>query len=584
MMKPRPHRNQFRPGALSGAPGTSFMYHRFPTTIIAVLSLAFGATVPLDAQDAPATNSPPAEATSAPAAASFLTNGTFDTQTQPSNPPDGWTRENDGLITREEENGKPFIRLVSQQPEQLVQISQTVALPAGIKGINYYARFRTANVKFGKGFTTDARTLFQFLDANGGNLQSPGAIVFDSHAHDWTEIKRLFLVPDGAARITISLCLNRPASGTLDVAEVSLSPASDADTTALIMAPALEAKKKSADEAEAQRMATLPSITPEIKVSGAKLVTADGKDVWLQGVNVPSLGWSAKGENVPQSVKVALEDWKANVIRLPVIDSLWFGHGRPPQSSSNDPEAYRQIVDNVVKMAAGQGAYVVLDLHRYHAPDQSAVDFWKDAAARYKNNPAVLFDIFNEPTGVDWPTWRNGGTITDKKKGGLPPVTWQSVGMQGLVDAVRSTGAKNIIIAGGVGNAYDLGGILQGFALDDPSGNGIMYATHFYNWHKNWQKHFLGLVGKYPLFVGEMGADIKKMPFIPANQQENPTTWVPDALGMIQQYHLNWTAFSLHPKATPVLISNWDFDPTPFFGVYVKDALAGKSFPPDKLR
>jgi endoglucanase len=516
--------------------------------------------------------------------ASFLSNGTFETATKDPNLPDGWAREKDGLITRENENGKPFVRLVSQQPEQFVQISQTAPLPPNTKGVNYDARFRTANVKFGKGFTTDARAVFQFLDATGGNLPSPGAVVFDSHAHDWTEITRQFLVPDGATQVRIALCLNRSASGTLDVAEVRFTPTSDADVQAIIMAPILQAKKKTDDEAEAQRMLTLPSITPEIKVSGAQLLTAAGKEVWLQGVNIPSLGWSEKGESIPQSVKVALEDWKANVIRLCVNDSLWFGKGRAPQSTSNDPEAYRQIIDNVVKMAAGQGDYVVLDLHRFHAPDQSAVDFWKDAAARYKNNPAVLFDIFNEPTGIGWPVWRNGGPVVNKQKGGLPPIITPSVGMQALVDTVRGTGAKNIIIAGGVGNAYDLEGILQGYALTDTSGNGIMYATHFYNWHKNWEKHFLSLAGKYPLFVGEMGADIKKMPFIPAKQQEDPNTWMPDALGMIQQYHLNWTAFSLHPKATPVLISNWNFDPTPFFGVYVKDALAGNTFPPGKVR
>jgi endoglucanase len=179
--------------------------------------------------------------------------------------------------------------------------------------------------------------------------------------------------------------------------------------------------------------------------------------------------------------------------------------------------------------------------------------------------------------------WRNGGTVENKQKG-KPSTTFQSVGMQGLVDAVRSTGAKNIIIAGGVGNAYDLEGILQGSALDDTTGNGIMYATHFYNWHKNWEKHFLGLVGKYPIFVGETGADIKKMPFIPGNQQEDPYTWAPDAIGMIQKYHLNWTAYSMHPKSTPVLILNWNYDPSPFWGVFVKDALAGKQFTMQKER
>ncbi len=568
---------------------------------ITIICLLLVQVCELRAQEAPLpnpaeTNSPAAAAPAptpaptapaAPAAAegvSFLPNGNFAVAVKDPTLADGWTRDADGAVTRENENGKPFIRLVSQQAGQLVQISQTVPLPAGLKGIDYVARFRTANVKFGKGFTTDARAGFQFLDATGAHLASPGAFVFDSHAHDWTEVSKKFLVPEGATAVSVSFCLNHSASGTLDLAEADLTPMSDADAQAIVMAPILEAQKKTADEAEAQRMATLPSITPEIKVSGAQLLTAADKEVWLQGVNVPSLGWSAKGESIPQSVKVALEDWKANVIRLPVNDSLWFGRGRLPQSTSNDAEAYRQVVDNVVKMAGGQGAYIVLDLHRFHAPDQSAVDFWKDAAARYKNNPVVLFDIFNEPTGIGWPVWQKGGEVSDKQKGGLPPIVWQSVGMQGLVDAVRSTGAKNIIIAGGVGNAYDLSGILQGFALQDTTGNGIMYATHFYNWHKNWQKHFLDLAGKYPLFVGEMGADIKKMPFIPGNQQEDPNTWMPDALGMIQKYHLNWTAFSLHPKATPVLIWNWSFEPTPFFGVYVKDALAGKTFPSDKLR
>jgi hypothetical protein len=537
------------------------------------------------AQSQDATNTgvpaaPPAQ-NSAP---SFVPNGNFELATKTPNLPDGWTIGKDGAVTWEAENGRHFIRLLSQQPGQLVQVSQAVPIPAGVKGIDFSARFRTANVKFGTSFLDDARARFQFLDAAGNTVKGEaGDAIFDNHVHDWTDITKHFLVPDGAVQINVMLCLNKAASGTLDVEEVDLAPMSEADVQAMVMAPVLAAQKATADDAEVQRLLALPPKTAEIKVSGSQLVTASGTDVWLQGVNVPSMEWSAKGENVLRSVKVALEDWKANCIRLPVNDNFWFGRGRAPQTS-NDQEAYRQLVDQAVKMAAGQGAYVVLDLHLYHAPEQNAADFWKDAAARYKNNPAVLFDIFNEPTGIGWDVWKNGGAVQTKQKGGLPPIVTQSVGMQGLVDAVRSTGAHNIIIAGGVGNAYDLQGILQGFALDDKTGNGIMYAVHFYNWHKNWEKHFLGLVGKYPLFVGETGADIKKMPFIPGNQQEDPYTWAPDAIGLIQKDHLNWTAFSLHPKASPVLILNWNYDLSPFWGQFVKDALAGKQFEMKKER
>ena len=499
--------------------------------------------------------------------------------------PDGWVPGKEGATTRELEDGTPFLRLVAVAPRQMVELTSAAPIVPGTRGLAYEARFRTANVKFGSGFTSDARTLFEFLDAEGAPVKpAPGAVVFDSHAHDWAALRRTFLVPDGAVRLRVTFCLNKPASGTLDVAEARVVPLSADEVEAIVQAPAVAAKKEADDQAEVERLLTLPPKSVELKVEGNKIVTAEGTVFRLQGVNVESLEWVAKGENVLRTAKTAFVDWNANVIRLPVSDDFWFGRGRAPQSTSNDPEAYRQLIDNVVRLAAGQGGHVVLDLHRYHAPTDNYVAFWKDAAARYKNNPAVLFDLMNEPGGISWDIWRFGGDVVDKPKNGGDAVTYHSPGMQGLLDAVRSTGAKNIVLAGGLGNAYDLSGIAQGYALEDKTGNGIVYSVHFYNWHKNWEKHFLFLADQYPLFVGETGADIKKMPFVPANQQEDPATWVPDALGMIDKYGLSWTAFSLHPKSTPVLISDWNYTPTAFWGAYVKDALHGKDFPFGALR
>lgn len=564
-------------------------YAVLPVVVLALpwASIAPAQTVTNAAPGAPTPAVPPPAVSLPPTAgADFLVNGSFAPGTKDPNSPDGWTRSPDGQITREVEDGKGFVRIVSVQPQQLVQYSQTAPIPAGTKGIDVSVIFRDNGVHFGKGFTSDARLELQLLDANGQKVSgAPGSAVFDSHANNWTVLTRQFLITPDATQISVTFCLNRPASGTLDIQQARVTPTSDADVQAIINAPIIAAKKEADDEAEVTRMQALPSKTKELKVSGADLVTADGTKVLLQGVNVPSLEWSAKGEHIYQSVKVALEDWKANVVRLPVVDSFWFGKGKPPQSTSNDPEAYRLIVDNVVKMAASQGDYVVLDLHRYRAPTDDSVAFWKDAAARYKNNPAVLFDIYNEPGGIGWDVWKNGGPVMNKQKGGLPPVlAYQSPGMQALVNAARGVGARNIVIAGGLGNSYDLEGILQGYALEDKTGNGIMYAVHFYNWHKNWEKHFLNLAGTYPLFVGETGADVKKMPFIKSDQQEAPATWVPDALGLIQKYKMNWTAYSMHPKSTPVLIMNWNYDPSPFWGVYVKQALAGQQFPLTKER
>jgi len=527
----------------------------------------------------------PAAVVAQPAGASLIPNGDFEAATEKTDWPDGWSNAQQGLITREagEEDGH-FMRLLSQEPGQLVQMAVTIPIPAGVKGLEFFARFRTANVKFGASFLCDARTMFRFQDDAGNAVgKNPPDVIFTSHAKNWTDITRKFLVPDGATKIVVSPSINKAASGTLDLEEVRLAPMDPAEAEAMAQAPLLAEKKKAEDEAEIQKILALPSQTQEIKVSGNKLVTADGKVVQLQGVNVPSLEWSAKGENILRSIKVAVDDWKANAIRLPVMDTFWFGKGKPPKVPPNDAEAYRKLVDDAIKMAAARGAYVILDLHRFKAPEEGAVEFWKDAAARYKNNPAVLFDIFNEPTGISWEVWRNGGPVEVKQKD-KETRTFQSPGMQGLVEAVRSTGANNIIVASGVSYAYDLSGVLEGYALEEKGGNGIVYATHFYNWHKGWDKKFLPVAEKYPILVGEFGADINKMSFIPANNQEDPYTWVPDALGMIQKYNLNWTGFSFHPKATPVLLKNWDYEPTPFWGSFVKEALAGKQFEMKKLR
>jgi endoglucanase len=92
------------------------------------------------------------------------------------------------------------------------------------------------------------------------------------------------------------------------------------------------------------------------------------------------------------------------------------------------------------------------------------------------------------------------------------------------------------------------------------------------------------VAAKYPIFVGECGADITKMSFIPAGDQEDPFTWVPDMLGFIQKHRLNWTGWCLHPKASPIMISDWSYTPTPFWGAFVKRALSGEKFPLNKTR
>jgi len=50
--------------------------------------------------------------------------------------------------------------------------------------------------------------------------------------------------------------------------------------------------------------------------------------------------------------------------------------------------------------------------------------------------------------------------------------------------------------------------------------------------------------------------------------------WLLHVMRALDEHHWSWTAWDLHTSARPNLISDWDYTPTPDFGVYVKKALA----------
>lgn len=98
-------------------------------------------------------------------------------------------------------------------------------------------------MKFGKSFFCDARARFGFYDADENPVKELGDVIFDSHAKNWTDISCSFAVPLGAASVNLMLCLNRPASGTLDVQGVRLSAMDERATQELAQKPILAAKK-----------------------------------------------------------------------------------------------------------------------------------------------------------------------------------------------------------------------------------------------------------------------------------------------------------------------------------------------------
>jgi len=352
---------------------------------------------------------------------------------------------------------------------------------------------------------------------------------------------------------------------------------------ALMACTSSEDKKKQ----ENSDMAKLNIPGGMLHTAGNKIKNENGEEVRLVGVNICSLEWNSKGDNVLASTNEVFTNWNCNLVRLPLSQDRWFGRvsdwstPKPPDGG----EQYRKIVDDVVKLVLSYGRYILLDLHwsnagewgknigQHYMPDDNSLEFWIDVAEKYSNNNAVLFGLYNEPHDITWEVWRNGGTINEtenKGKSNEKKFTYNTPGHQKIVNEIRALGANNIIVAGGVDWAYDLRGIASSYALaDTPEGNGIVYDSHIYpfkEWDgKNHDARVLCIAETYPVLIGEIGID----PDGEWGAVRYPA-WLSGMLDWIDINRLNWAGWCFHTAATPNMISDWQYTPTKHHGAVIK--------------
>lgn len=264
-----------------------------------------------------------------------------------------------------------------------------------------------------------------------------------------------------------------------------------------------------------------------VSIQGGRFVDANGHTLQLRGVNVSGLEsgviysggtnfWQSSGlPGRPDFTKIAA--WKANAVRLPLNEDSWLGltvTGIPGNTIVLNGPAYRAEVAATVAAANAAGLYVILDLH-WTAPAtfaanaqnpfmnaDNSLNFWTAVASAFKGNPAVMFELFNEPyvcpasqggrcsapenvnanqliaTGgtEDYYIGSNNGSYGGTEQ--RVAHTYATVGYQQVIDAVRATGATNVIICGGNNYSDDLTWWAQ-YPVTDPL-NQVAAALHQY--------------------------------------------------------------------------------------------------------
>lgn len=256
---------------------------------------------------------------------------------------------------------------------------------------------------------------------------------------------------------------------------------------------------------------------PWIGVRGNHLVDRQGRVVRLLGVNRAGAEYDCvEGDGVfdsptdPASIE-AIKSWHVNAVRLPLNESCWLGESEIPPDRSG--LAYRAAVHEYVDALERAGLYVILDLHwaaprsepafgLLEMPDaESAPRFWVELATEYRFDRSVLFDVFNEPHDVGWTCWAQPCLLRN------PWLGWyQAVGLPELLAAVRSTGARQPVLLGGIDWASDLGGWLA-HAPHDPA-HALVASNHTYESTACYQRcrdALARIARRFPVVTGELG-------------------------------------------------------------------------------
>jgi hypothetical protein len=168
-----------------------------------------------------------------------------------------------------------------------------------------------------------------------------------------------------------------------------------------------------------------------------------------------------------------IKSWTGvNAVRIPLNEDCWLGiNGVAAQYAGAN---YQSAIAQYVTLLLENGLYPILDLHWSAAGNQLATGqaampdqdhspaFWSEVAGVFKDNLGVAFDLFNEPnpaggqeTSEAWTCWRDG-TVAASDGGTCSGIGYAAAGMQTLLSAVRSAGANNLVLLGGVVSANAL--------------------------------------------------------------------------------------------------------------------------------
>lgn len=266
-----------------------------------------------------------------------------------------------------------------------------------------------------------------------------------------------------------------------------------------------------------------------LRTSSNRIIDEEGTPIILRGVNierrsfiwdfVQSVDYELRA--IPVATGGGPEGWGANVVKL------YFSSGPVLRGETEYISAY----DEMISLANSNGAYVHL-VYRDHEPNDDAPGRPDDdaklalnmMAARYANNPGVIYGVQGEPFGIDWVELE--AIYTD------------------MIDSVRAVHPRSLISVPGTQYGRYLNGVLDRPILRA----NIFYTSHPYDtWETIRREYLLGDISSvHPIVLGEFGIG-GAMP---------STDDMEALLDYSERNGIGWIAWQFSDEACPCLLED----------------------------
>ena len=288
------------------------------------------------------------------------------------------------------------------------------------------------------------------------------------------------------------------------------------------------------------------AINGKLSVSGNQMVNECGNAIQLRGMSTHGPQWF---ENcyTTGSLDALVNDWGIDIFRI----AMYVEEG----GYVNNPDYWKNWIDNIVDECAVRGIYCMIDWHVLNPGDPNANivaarDFWSYMSAKHTGKKHVIYEIANEPNGVTWPQVKTYA--------------------EDIIPRIRANDPNTIVIVGTPTWSQDV----DVAAADPLNYSNLMYALHFYSGtHTDWlrAKGNTALNAGLALFVTEFGtsqATGDGGPYLAETQ--NWMDWMSD-------HTISWINWSFADKAevsaalVPGACSSGSWNNTSTSGAFIKD-------------